>query len=349
MNGPVRMKVLLAVVAAAWLPSAAALPAEAVRSGDDEVSITWDAAAGPVDVFQYFRTGTVERQLISAADADGMHQQPSNSTRPYFILRAADGTEHEVAERLLPLEGGNNFRDLGGYDTQDGRQVKWGVLYRSGAMNGLTDADYRYLSQLGISVVCDLRSTEERDEAPTRWQAEPTPQRLERDYVLEMGEMFSILAQPGVEVSRVKKVFADFYRELPFEFASQYRDMFAALLAGKAPLAFNCSAGKDRTGVGGALLLMALGVSRDDVIADYLLSNQYYRPADSLNGDDATSRMLASLPQEVIAVLMGVDRLYIDAALAAIEARYGSVEAYLQAELGVDAQGLELLRTLYTQ
>ena len=100
MNGPVRMKVLLAMVAAAWLPSAAALPAEAVRSGDDEVSITWDAAAGPVDVFQYFRTGTVERQLISAADADGMHQQPSNSTRPYFILRAADGTEHEIAEAM---------------------------------------------------------------------------------------------------------------------------------------------------------------------------------------------------------------------------------------------------------
>jgi len=341
-------KILLATLAAAWLPSVFALPAEVVRSSEDEVSITWDAA-GPIEVFQYFREGNLARQLISSADADGVHLQATGDTRPYFVLKTADGEEHEVAERLLPLQGGNNFRDLGGYETGDGRQVKWGTLYRSGAMDGLTDGDYRYLSQLGIAVVCDLRSTEERHEAPTRWQAEPAPQRLERDYVLETAEMFSILAQPGVDVPRVKEVFADFYRDVPFQFASQYREMFAALLAGKAPLAFNCSAGKDRTGVGGALLLMALGVSREDAIGDYLLSNKYYRPPASQGGDDATSRMLAGLPPEVLGVLMGVDRLFIEAAIDSIESRHGSVEAYMDTELGVDAQGLVTLRELYTQ
>jgi protein-tyrosine phosphatase len=342
-------KILLGLLVAAWLQPVLALPAEVVRTADDSVTISWDAAAGPVDVFQYFGHNNTARQLISTRDADGVHQQSTSTDRPYFILKTIDGKEYEVAERLLPLAGGNNFRDLGGYETLEGKQVKWGALYRSGAMDGLTDEDYRYLSQLGIAVVCDLRSTEERHGAPTRWQAEPAPQRLERDYELEMTEMFTVLSQPGVEVPRVMEAFAGFYRDVPFQFAAQYREMFAALLAGKAPLAFNCSAGKDRTGVGGALLLMALGVSREDVIADYLLSNKYYRPPVSQTGDDATSRMLASLPPEVIGVLMGVDRLYIEAALDAVESRHGSMEAYMEAELGLDTQAMTQLRALYTR
>ena len=63
-------------------------------------------------------------------------------------------------QRLLPLEGGQNFRDLGGYRTRDGRTVRWGMLFRSGAMDGLTAADYAYLGKIGIRTVCDFRSNE---------------------------------------------------------------------------------------------------------------------------------------------------------------------------------------------
>jgi len=345
---------LLATLIVLSLPSALALDAEVTRVADNEVLVSWDAASGPVDVMQYFRTGPQRdvRQAISASDADGEHLHTAEGdVRPYFVLRTADGQEHEVAERLLPLEGGNNFRDLGGYATQDGKRVKWGTLYRSGTMVDLTDADYRYLGQLGIAVVCDLRSTEERHNEPTQWQAATPPQRLERDYELEVGDLYAALLKPGITVDEVKAVFADFMREVPGQFASDYRDMFAALVAGKAPLAFNCSAGKDRTGAAAALLLTALGVDRETVIADYLLSNQYYkpRPSSAAAGDDATSQMLAALPQELLAVLMGVDRMYLEATFEAIEERHGSVETYLDEVLGVDAAALASLRAQYTE
>jgi len=344
---------LLASLIVFSLPSALALEAQVTRVDSNEVLISWDAASGAVDVVQYFRTGPQlnSAQTISAGDDDGEHRQIiEGNARPYYVLRTADGQEHELAERLLPLAGGNNFRDLGGYATAEGKRVKWGSLYRSGSMVDLTDADYRYLNQLGIVMVCDLRSSEERSDEPTLWQAQAAPQRLERDYELEVGQLYAALLQPGISTEEVKAVFADFYREVPEQFAAHYRDMFAALVAGKAPLAFNCSAGKDRTGVGAALLLTALGVDREVVMEDYLLSNKYYKPrAAQSGGDDATSRMLAALPQELLAVLMGVDRMYLEATFEAIETRHGSVEAYLDEVLGVDAAALASLRAQYTE
>jgi protein-tyrosine phosphatase len=98
------------------------------------------------------------------------------------------------------------------------------------------------------------------------------------------------------------------------------------------------------------LLLTALGVPRETVIEDYLLSNRYYAPKPPPPGqDDATSRWTASLSPEVRAVLMGVERSYLESSFAAIEARYGSVEAYLERELGVDARARARLRDRLTE
>jgi len=186
-----------------------------------------------------------------------------------------------LVDRGLPLEGGNNFRDLGGYQTAQGRQVVWGTLFRSGSMSGLTDADYALLGTLGIRVISDLRSTNERQREPTRWRG---------------------------------------------------------------------SAGKDRTGIAAALLLTALGVPRSDVVDDYLLSNRYYRrqPVDPEQLDPST-RFLASLSPAVVNILTSVQREFIDASFEAIEARHGSVEHYLEVELGVDESARVRLVELYTR
>ncbi|MGH1559795.1 tyrosine-protein phosphatase [Caulobacter segnis] len=79
------------------------------------------------------------------------------SPRPYFLIAAADGRQVRVSERLLPLAGGHGFRDLGGWRAADGRQVRWGKIYRSGVMTDLTMADLDYLRGLGLTVICDLR------------------------------------------------------------------------------------------------------------------------------------------------------------------------------------------------
>lgn len=131
--------------------------------------------AGSVDI--YASTNPVVPTESAALIADDLTEtqftwvSDDADTRHYFKIVPQAGEPVITAVRLLPLEGGRNFRDLGGYETADGQTVKWGVAFRSGVMNGLTDADYDYLSDLGIKTVCDFREGDERASEPTEWKA----------------------------------------------------------------------------------------------------------------------------------------------------------------------------------
>jgi protein-tyrosine phosphatase len=150
-----------------------------------------------------------------------------------------------------------------------------------------------------------------------------------------------------VTAEGVKAAMAGFYREIPVKFAGQYAQMMRQLVDGNVPLAFNCSAGKDRTGVAAALILSTLGVPDDAVMADYLLSNQYYRPKPPTPGtDDPTARMFAALPADAVQALMGVDRRYLEAAFASIAER-GGLDRYLTEDLKLSRADIETLRRRY--
>lgn len=250
----------------------------------------------------------------------------------------------EASKRLLPLEGGQNFRDLGGYRTADGRIVKWGTIFRSGSMTKLTEADFRYLAGKGLKTVVDLRSTSERKKEPVAWPLPGGPQVHQKDYEIDYS-MMAALAKPGLTGAEARAVMASFYREVPKNFADQYKVIFAELLGGDTPLAFNCSAGKDRTGVAAALLLSVLGVPRETVIADYLLSNETFKPVESAT-DKSDPQMIffARLPADVRQALMGVDRSYIEAAFATIDGWQGGAEGYYRDQLGLDAKAIDALR-----
>lgn len=248
-------------------------------------------------------------------------------------------------ERVLPLQGGQNFRDLGGYRTADGRTVKWGLLYRSGAMNALTPADFAALAKRGLVTVCDLRDTHERAKAPVAWPEAHKPAVFADDYDMT-GDMRA-LADPKLDGAKARSIMTHTYTELPFRFAGAYRRMFAELAAGHAPLAFNCSAGKDRTGVAAALLLTVLGVPRATVMQDYMLSNRYFDPARAARQDPNAAAWTKALPADVVSALMGVDPAYLDAAFAAIAAKPGGMAAYQRDQLGLDAATIRRLRAMY--
>lgn len=250
-------------------------------------------------------------------------------------------------ERLLPLQGGQNFRDLGGYRTRTGRTVRWGLLYRSGAMNGLTEADFAYLAKLGIRTVCDFRSTEERTAAPVRWPGGKTPKVFADDYKLDMGGL-DFRAARSWSAEQARSMMASSYPGTLEKFNGQYRRMFQQLLAGNVPLAFNCSAGKDRTGVAAALILTALDVPRETVIEDYLLSNRYFDPKKAVAADSGISQGWRQLPPEVLKAFMGVDRSYIEAVFRVIDAHQGGTEGYLRDALGLNRTDLATLRQRYT-
>jgi protein-tyrosine phosphatase len=244
--------------------------------------------------------------------------------------------------RVLPLQGGRNFRDLGGYRTADGQTVKWGQLYRSGQMHDLTPADYVTLQKLGIRTVCDFRDTRERTTEPTLWPAGQRPKVLSDDYALDM----SSLRLPGDPSTwtheQVVTAMTATYPKLLDQFNGQYARMFAELLAGDVPLAFHCTAGKDRTGVAAALLLTALGEPRATIIEDYLLSNRHMTPMPA-----HPTGFWAKLSPQAARTFAGVDRRYIDAIFAVTDRHPGGTMGYLRDELGLDAGKIAKLRGMY--
>ncbi len=277
--------------------------------------------------------GLIALAMVLAAPVGGPMGAGASASAP-----VADAAHN----RVLPLQGGRNFRDLGGYRTADGRMVKWGLLYRSGQMHDLTPADYVTLQKLGIRTVCDFRDTRERTTEPTLWPAGQTPKVLSDDYALDM----SAMKIPGDPASwtheQVVTAMSATYPKLLDQFNGQYRRMFAGLLAGDVPLAFHCTAGKDRTGVAAALLLTALGVPRATIVDDYLLSNRHMAPMPA-----HPTGFWAKLSPEAARTFAGVDRRYIDAVFAVIDRHPGGAMGYLKDELGLDAGRIAKLRALY--
>nr|WP_316627424.1 tyrosine-protein phosphatase [uncultured Brevundimonas sp.] len=254
-------------------------------------------------------------------------------------------------ERLLPLQGVQNARDIGGYRTVDGRTVKWDVIYRTGELSALTPDDVAFLRGHGLRAIHDLRTVEERRNHPTAWTGEGAPPITATDYTLDMLS-FSDLFKDGVPTAeRAREVFTASYPQLLRMQRPQHRALFADLLKGDGPILYHCTAGKDRTGMATALILSALGVPRQTILTDYELSNRYYRAQASATGAEADPGMSAFLqmPPDVRAVFMGVDARYLQAVFDLIDRDYGSVEIYLDRELDVDAADLQRLRTLYTQ
>jgi protein-tyrosine phosphatase len=250
------------------------------------------------------------------------------------------------SQRFLVLEGSQNLRDLGGYRTADGHRVKWGLIYRSATMSKLTPGDFAALQKLGVKTIIDLRSSDERTSDPMRKPDSFNPTVLTKDYQLQGLEISKVLASPNRDAEQARKAFEGFYATLPYQFADQYKRLFAQLLARQTPLVFHCTAGKDRTGVAAALLLTALGVPRETIVQDYLLSKPSAQPRRAGALPMMDPRM-GNLPREIVDVLMGVDERFINAAFAAIEARSGSVDAYFRNDLGLTRADLRRLRSLY--
>lgn len=266
--------------------------------------------------------------------------------------QAAPATAEAQAqpERLIGLEGVQNARDIGGYRTADGRTVKWGVIFRTASLEGLTLADMAVLSGHNLQAVHDLRSVEERQSEPTEWTGDAAPRFVAHDYTMDMAG-FAQLFQGEVTEDRARATFEAMYPEILKMQQPQHRALFADLLTGEGAVLYHCTAGKDRTGVATALILSALGVPRETILQDYELSNRYYDPEygqdDAHAGDDPMVAAFLSLPEDVRAVFMGVDADYLQAVFDHIDQNYGSVEAYLDREIGVDAADIARLQDLY--
>jgi len=289
--------------------------------------------------------------LLTTSDTTVTVKAGQPGQRIYFFLMPDHGKLREVSIRHLPLKGTPNFRDLGGYETTDGHTVKWGLLYRSGVLSNLTPDDFTYLSQLGVRVVCDFRTAQENAVAPEIWIPEahvdhislPIGDGSNKDSISTMNKLLATNPTPD----QVKAWMTKTYGGFAFTNAPEYAKVFAQLEEDHLPLLYHCTAGKDRTGVFSALLLLTLGVPEKTVLEDYALTNKYLLDAMT---PEVTKKMLASNPgiarlsPEVQKVMMAADPDYLRSTLRQIDAKYGTFDNYRRTELHVTDQDVEKLR-----
>lgn len=242
--------------------------------------------------------------------------------------------------RSLPLSGASNFRDLGGYTGHGGQSVKWRHLFRSDHLAALTPQDQALLAELGVARAVDFRGQAERTAyayalpgvAYHPLGIEPTV--VQRALDLQRSG-HRITAQDAVALMQ------ETYRGFVHDNAPRFAELFRLLLDDSgAPLVFHCTAGKDRTGFAAALILLALGVPRDVVMQDYLLTNDLYR---------RPAGIASHAPDEVLHVLWRVQQEFLDAALHRVDHDYGGVQTYLVEVLGVDAAAQRELMARYLQ
>ena len=256
----------------------------------------------------------------------------------------------------LGLPSVPNLRDLGGWPTGPGTRVARGLAYRSDRL-ALADSDLPAFADLGIRTVYDLRTAGESAAVPD--VLPPRTSRVGLDILADSAmstpaDLLRLFSDPPrateeLHGNRVRQLFDAAYRELialPSARAG-YRALFTGLaVAERRPALFHCTTGKDRTGWAAAALLLLLGVSDEDVMAEYLRTNDLLVPAlqpmfdafDAGGGDHA-----------VLIPVLGVDPEYLGTALAEMAGQYGDIEGYFRVGLDLDAATIDTLREAFTE
>ena len=254
--------------------------------------------------------------------------------------------------RVLKLAGVHNFRDYGGYAAADGARIKPGLLWRSAQHGEASDQDLADMQALGIKTVVDLRGPSER---------EATPCRRHPDFAAEVlfhpdetaGLALHTEAADGVmTAAEARAAMQRLYEGIPFRenLSFMLRQYFEVLRRAEGPSLVHCVAGKDRTGFAVALAQHVLGVARDDIVADYVLTNQAGNiEARIAAGATQIRARHGSISDDTIRTLMGVEADYIVTAFDRAAERYGSLDSYLAEALGVDAAARDDLRRAYLE
>jgi protein-tyrosine phosphatase len=250
--------------------------------------------------------------------------------------------------RALTLAGATNFRTLAGLPAAGGRRIRSHVLMRADRLTGLTTDDWRTLAGTGIATICDLRSEPERAEHPNRVPPQLALRELHCDIRndLRADPALARLLIEDPTARGAERVMIEIYRRFPAYMGGTLATLVERLLAGGAPLLVHCSAGKDRTGFVIAMLLHSLEVPDELIRQDYLASRAW--PGAVSHRASLEARLGSIIPPHeltaAVDAVLDVRDVYLDAALDALHAEFGSVLRYLEKAAGVDARRIDRLR-----
>ena len=328
----------------------------AVHARGADYRVSWHAPGiNSVKVY----AGTEPRHIgrgrqVAAGGPDGSATVAKLPTaaRWYFEFVPDHGGSLVLAERSLLLASASNFRDVGGYRTEDGRWVRMGVAYRSNGLAALTDSDYARLRGLDLKLVCDLRLEEERRKLPDPEipNSSASADALSADVAADSGHHGSALrvlikrGDDAAVLNFMKGAYRDFV-DLPSAQSAYHRLFMRLAEPGSLPTVFHCTAGKDRTGWAQAVLLTILRVPRKTIIEDYVLTDRYMSAG-------ALEQIRKSMPGVDVAMskeLTAADPAYLQTAFAEVDERYGSFDGYLRQGLRLDAPTIDRIRANFLQ
>ena len=250
-------------------------------------------------------------------------------------------------ERVIHLKGTSNTRDIGGYQTSDQRMLRWRQIIRSENLSRLTARDFQQLEEIGVKTVIDLRTDREREQSPTVWQGEHPPQFYHFPIGDAHNDWFNaqrkLLKGNRFTEEQSLEHMVEGYRMIADEGPPSFQKLMGLVLdQSNWPVLIHCSAGKDRAGVATALILEALGVDRETIMEDYLLTNEISRAQEKSvliskeRSKYGSAGRFGRVPSaEAWFPIVGVQAEMLEAFYASVDEQYGSMDAFLT-ELGVD-------------
>lgn len=262
----------------------------------------------------------------------------------------------QAYERVIHLDGTTNTRDIGGYQTSDLRTLRWGQIIRSENLSRLTASDFQKLEEIGVKTVIDLRTDREHEQSPTVWLGEHPPRFFHFPIGDAQNDWFkaqrSLMQRNRFTAEQSLEHMKEGYRMIAEEGPSSYAKLMSLVLdQSNWPILIHCNAGKDRSGVAVALILEALGVDRETIMEEYLLTNEIGRTdakAALLANESKKFRRKGRSPSASAWLpIVGVQREMLEAFYASVDEQHGSMDDFLT-ELGVDQDARNALRDSLT-
>ena len=235
--------------------------------------------------------------------------------------------------RIIPFEGVYNFRDMGGYKTVDGRIVKHGLFFRSAELSRITEQDLELFKSLGIKYIFDYRDEHEAMRKPDPIIENVVLERVPVNQDKQEAPVHSIeeLVKSGYFKQDKRELLLEFYPKMAFSNPSYHRLMTIIQNQNHLGLVHHCAAGKDRTGIGAALIFLALGVPKDTIMEDYLITNETLK---SIN-EKIMNRIAPFVTMEELKRFEGImvaKEEYLEAVFHKIDDTYGNTDIFLQEE-----------------
>lgn len=322
---------------------------------DLEMDVYYGYDSSKMNEGKKFLFTMTERQMII--------KNPDLNNRLFFLVCPKEGKNYVISTRLVNLDGTYNFRDCGGYETIEGRRVKWGLLYRSDQLSNISERDITFLKNMGLKTIVDYRSKSEASAAPNKeifgantYLLDPNAKtaQLAADSIDDVNKsILDLLKEHKFHPEKYGDPEENMYKQYKkFIYSDSskkaYRELIKLILdEHNLPLVQHCRGGKDRTGFGVAIVLLALGVREECVINDYTLTNQYRvtKNKKQMNlykkytKDEQTLTLLSTLQQS--------KAIYMETAINEMKKTYGSIDSYLKDALGIDQDVKEKLKEIF--